>query len=216
MKVLFSCILMFVAVQVNAQNPFVGKLTYSIQIADTAMRDMFQTSTMTIYTNDTILRIETSTETLGTQVLIQHIEKKKSYLLIDTPMGNFAIQIPSDTAVTEKKYVYKKVDGQKQMLDLKCSKLEVTNTVVAEKLPFYYHKNISAKYLPGFEDFPGLLTDYYVISKDGLYHHQLIELKHEDVNRDLFGIPSDYERISMDAFVDKMTQNLKTTEAAGE
>lgn len=205
MKVLFLILLSFLSLNALAQAPFVGKLIYSIEIADTAMRDMFSTSTMTIYTNDTIIRVETSTETLGTQVLIQHIEKKKSYLLIDTPIGNFAIQIPSDSTKSEKKYTYKKVSGQREIAGLKSSKLEVSNTVVAEKLPFYYHKDIAAKLLPGFEDFPGLLTDYFVISKDGLYHHQLIEVKHEPVNKDLFGIPSDYERVTMDDFVDKMT-----------
>lgn len=189
---------------VSSQKPFEGKLVYSIEISDTSLRQLFPSSTMTIYTNDTIVRIETKTDALGQQVLIQHLQKNKAYLLIETTTDKYAIQLPEKEGA-ETKYTYKKAKGKKLISGLSSRKILVSFPSVIPKMEFYYHKEISAKYVPGFEDFPGLLTDYYVVSKDGIYHHQLKEIMNQPVSRDLFGIPSDYKKISMSDFVDIMT-----------
>lgn len=195
-----------------SQKPFVGKLVYSVEIADTSLREYFPVSRMVIFTNDTLIRVETSTEALGKQVLIQHITKKKAYLLIETPTGKYAVQIPEKEEAKEKKYSFKTTKGEKTIGGLKSKKLIVSNASVKEELDFFFHTKISAKYLPGFEDFPGLLTDYYVVSTDGLYHHQLIETSTELPEKDLFGIPSDYIRLSMSDFVDLMTAGSENEE----
>lgn len=202
---------------VRAQKPFEGKLVYSIEISDTSLRQLFPSSTMTIYTNDTIVRIETKTDALGQQILIQHLQKNKAYLLIETATDKYAIQLPEKDPLrqaqdTEKKYTYKKAKGKKLISGLSSRKALVSFPSVVPKMEFYYHKEISAKYVPGFEDFPGLLTDYYVVSKDGIYHHQLKEITIQPVSRDLFGIPSDYKKISMSDFVDIMTGADKVIE----
>lgn len=205
MKFVAVCIFLVSSGMLFAQKAFTGKLVYRVEIADTSLQNMFPPSTMTIYTNDTILRVETRTDALGAQVLIQHMEKKKAYLLIESPMGKYAIQIPEKEEEVEKKYTYKKAKGKKTVQGLDSKKLLVANTSIKEQLEFYYHKKIAAKYLPGFEDFPGLLTDYYVVSTDGVYHHQLVECTPQQVSRDLFGIPSDYQKITMSDFVDLVT-----------
>lgn len=194
----------------SAQRPFTGKLVYSVEIADTSLRQLFPPSLMTIYTNDTILRVETHTDQLGKQVLIQHLQKNKGYLLIETAAGNYAIQVPEKENSGEEKYTFSHVKGKKVICGLKSKKLAVSTTGIKQPLEYYYHKAIPARYVPGFEHFPGLLTDYYVLTKDGLYHHQLKEISTQAVSKDLFGIPSDYRKISMSDFVDIMTGGDKT------
>lgn len=203
-RLVILCVSILLVGIVYSQKPFEGKLVYSIEISDTSLRQLFPSSTMTIYTNDTILRIETKTEALGQQILIQHLQKNKAYLLIETATDKYAIQLPEKEDM-EKKYTYKKAKGKKMIAGLSSRKLLVSFPSVVPKMEFYYHKEISAKYVPGFEEFPGLLTDYYVVSKDGIYHHQLKERTTHPVSRELFGIPSDYKKISMSDFVDIMT-----------
>jgi len=197
---LYSC--------VQAQQPFVGRLVYSVEIADSSLRDLFPPSTMTIYTNDTLLRIETHTDQLGQQVAIQHIAQQKSYLLVQTPHGKYAIQIPPSPKENPK-YTYKKKHGKTVVAGLKSKRLTVdlaNSTSSATTFDYLYHKKINAKYVPGYEYFPGLLTDYVVSSRDGFYHHRLQEISWQDVSPDLFGIPSDFTIISMPDFVDIMTK----------
>lgn len=187
-----------------AQKPFVGKLVYIIEIADTSQRELFPTDTMTVYTNDTLIRIETHTAALGQQVLIQHLTKQKAYLLINSQLGKFAVQVP-DVNKSESKYSFVKGKGKKVICGLKSARLIVKHADVTGDMEFYYTKNISSKYLPGFENFKGLLTDYYTVTQDGVYHHRLVECVAQPISHDLFGIPSDYQKLSMSEFVDVMT-----------
>ncbi|HLU86761.1 MAG TPA: hypothetical protein VKZ44_03330 [Taishania sp.] len=189
---------------VFSQKQFEGVLTYQIEIADTSLRSFYPSSIMTIYTNDTLLRVETKTENLGDQILIHHFQKNKGYLLIQTALGKYAIQIPEDTTHTQK-YTYKKTRGKQEILGLKSKKLLVKTKNHDAPLTAFYHKKISAKYIPGFDYFPGLVTSYQVHTNDGIYNHTLIAIERKKVDKDLFGIPSDYTRISMSDFVDLMT-----------
>lgn len=205
MKQLFFLICLLCSFITSAQKPFSGKLVYTITIADTSLLNMFPPSTMTIYTNDTILRIETHTDQLGKQTLIHHIQKNKGYLLIETADVKYAIQIPEKETATVQKYTFKKAKGKATICGLACKKLAVSVVNYPQSLEFTYHKGISAKYLPGFEHFPGLLTNYYALTTDGLYHHQLVEMSTAPITKDLFGIPSNYQKISMSDFVSLMT-----------
>lgn len=210
MRLIIFCLFAFLLSGVSAQKPFTGKLVYSVEIADTSLSQLFPKSTMTIYTNDTLLRIETHTDQLGKQVLIRHLHKNKGYLLIETATDNYAIQLPEQEHEEERKYTFKKIKGKKEICGLNSQKLSVSINGVKQPLDYYYHKSISARYIPGFETFPGLLTDYYALTKDGVYHHQLKEINAQPVSIDLFGIPSDYKKISMSGFVDVITGAGKT------
>lgn len=204
MKIIVAFCLLLLSCTAIAQKPFVGKLVYSVEIADTALTKLFPSSKMVIFTNDTLLRVETQTATLGDQILIQHLAKQKAYLLVASAKGNFAIQIP-DVTPKASKYTFKKGRGKKTIAGLKSAKLLVTHPDVTNEMEFFYNKKISAKYLPGFETYPGLLTEYYTVTQDGVYRHTLVEINYTQPSKDLFGVPSDYQRISMDDFVDKMT-----------
>ncbi|NRA10635.1 MAG: hypothetical protein HRT57_01610 [Crocinitomicaceae bacterium] len=62
---------------------FSGMLEYSVSLKDTNLNVFNKESSMIIYTNDTISRMENFTGQLGKQVTIRHMELNKSYLLIE-------------------------------------------------------------------------------------------------------------------------------------
>lgn len=190
----------------SAQDSFVGKLVYEVKLADTAMQKLTNPNKMIIYTNDTILRVESESVTMGKQVMIKHLIKHKAYLLVQSAKGDFAVQI-KDTRSKDSisKYSFEKARGKKRICGLKSKKLLVSNPSIKQKFTFYYSPSFKAKYLPGYEDFPGLLSEYYSVSADGVYHYKLIEITPKTVSSDLFGIPSNYQIISMSDFVDLMT-----------
>src|SRR3989338_6114616 len=73
----------------QSKTSFTGMLEYKITVRDTSLRNFFPDNTMAIYTNDTVVRQENYTPQLGQQVNIRHIEKNKSYLLLQTDFGKF-------------------------------------------------------------------------------------------------------------------------------
>lgn len=206
MRTLLVFCLAFYSLTAFAQKPFVGKMVYLSTIADTSLLDLYPTNKMTIFTDGNFVRIETSTESVGTQVQIKNLKLNKSYVLFDTPKGKFAVQIVDSTANVkvkrkDQKYVYRKGKDAKEFGGLASKQLLVKTKSTEGLLPFYYHKKISAKYLPGFEHFPGLLTSYFVVSRSEVFYYQLLEIQQMEIGKDMFGIPSDYKRISMNEFI---------------
>lgn len=194
---------------VNAQKkePFIGKLVYSIEIVDTAMRDLIPPGQMTVYTNDTITRIENQTPNLGKQVVIKHMDLNKSYLLIETPEVNFAIQIDNTKPdTTRAKYTFKKKLFKRKIAGIKANRLLVTHPDMKESREYLYLKKYSPKYINTFEDFPGLPVNYFIITLDGVYEYKLISFELMKPDHDLFGIPSDFKRVTFDEFMEFIIQ----------
>ena len=188
--------------------PFTGMLEYKITIRDTSLRSVIEDNQMFLYTNDTISRMENFTPQLGKQVVIRHMGLLKSYMLIDTDKGKFAIKVDEsdkDTVVTESKYQFKKKCFKRKILGYKAKRLEVTHPAFDEPIEFLYLKNRSNKYLNNFEQSPGLLVKYSVVSVDGIYDYELVKISEFAPNRDLFGIPSDYQKVTINEFMDYMT-----------
>lgn len=189
------------------QNGFSGRLIYSIETTDTALTQLFHERQMIIYTNDTLVRVENTTDQLGKQVAIRHLTLQKSYLLLHTVNGNFAIQTKFEKdSVSESKYSFTKKCGKKKIGGLKAKKVIVKHPGFKDPMTFYYLKNTPAKYLVGFEDFPGLLVEYYIPSEDGILKYTLKSMEADPTNLDLYGIPSDYQKVSMTEFIDIMTK----------
>ncbi|WP_043023603.1 hypothetical protein [Fluviicola taffensis] len=203
MKVLLLGIMLFLAGNnLIAQKPFSGVLKYkaSITIPDTNV--VYKTWGVTIYTNDTVVRLETETDQFGVQVYIRNIQLNKAYLLLELDGNKYAIQ----TDLTKKSdsisrgYTVKKKFGSKKIAGVKARKYFVKddNTV---GFYCYFAKKMNGKFLQVYPEVKTLAVDYYIPSEDGLIHYELIEKKDEVVNRDLFGIPSDYKRISFEEFM---------------
>jgi hypothetical protein len=209
---IFTFLFVVLSFSASAQKkkPFSGKFIYSIQAVDTALRTLLPDKQMVIYTNDTLLRIENDTDQFGKQIVIKHLHLNKSYLLLQTPSANYAIQTdhaaPSPRQVQAPKYSFQKKRFQRKTTRFGYSEkmLRVTHEKFKEELPFYYLPQFSVGYLNAFENFPGLLTNYYIATPDGLLSFTLIAMEEMVPSRNLFGIPSDYKKVTFDEFTKEM------------
>lgn len=174
---------------------------------------MFPAKQMVVYTNDTLLRIENETDQLGKQVIIKHMILNKSYLLLKTPIANYAIQTDHSTEKTDTfPYIFKKKLGKKKILGMKANKLAVSNVNFKEDMEFLYLKKFSNKYLNTLENFPGLPVKYYIATIDGIYLYELVSIEKMVPEKDLFGIPSDYKKVTFDQFLDEIMNHQQEQE----
>jgi len=204
---LIFIVLFPVALYAQKRVPFTGKLVYKITIADTAFVELVPTSYMTILTNDTVTRIENETDQLGKQALIKHMELNKSYLLIETPIDNFAIKTDlNKVEESDSKYTFKKKHFKRKIAGLKARRLEVNHPDFKEPKEYLYLKKYSPKYLNNFLDFPGLPVLFYIITVDGVYKYELQNLEEYLPEKDLFGVPSDYKKVDFAEFLEIILQ----------
>ena len=121
------------------KTPFIGTLTYRITICDTALQKFVPTRYMKVSTNDTLIRIENETDRLGKQVVIKHMPLQKSYLLLETAFGKYAIQtdhslIKADTILP---YTFRRKLGKLKICGLKAKKVLASHKGFTEPLAFY-------------------------------------------------------------------------------
>ncbi|MDX2362751.1 MAG: hypothetical protein QNK23_18215 [Crocinitomicaceae bacterium] len=192
---------------------FIGMLEYKATMRDTAMQAFIPESRMVVYTNDTVTRTENMTSQLGQQAVIRHMDLNKSYLLLDTPLGKFAIQTDlnkPDTVIAVSNYSFEKKCMKRKLLGHKVKRLMVSHPEFEEPIEFWYLPNISSKYNNAFTDLPGLPVKYSIASRDGIIDYELVKISEYAPDRDLFGVPSDHERISFDDFLEKMISSKQT------
>lgn len=224
LRMLFAVAFVFIApVSLRAQKGhFSGMLEYRISVQDSSLRSLYPDNSMLIYTNDTIVRQETGATQLGKQVTIRHMEKNKSYLLLETGFGNFAIPtdlnelIAKDSIPKPSKYHFTKKGGKRKVLGKKARRMLVTHEDTEGVMEFLYFKDIDKKYNAAFPELPGLPVKYYVITPDATFEYELVRISEYSPNRDLFGIPSDFERISFDEFIERMLSNKGNPEIVPE
>ena len=92
MRITLLLILLSFGINAQKTKAFTGKLTYRYEFQDTVLQKMNKPGFEVLYTNDTIVRIENETIHLGQQVMIKHLELRKSFLLIRTSFGDFAVK----------------------------------------------------------------------------------------------------------------------------
>jgi len=186
---------------------FSGKLVYSITITDTSLQKMIPPRLMVVYTNDTLVRIENKTDQLGLQVIIKHLIYNKSYLLLSTPVNNYAIQTDhNDGRELKYPYTFESKRGKRKLLGMKAKRLLVSHENFKKPLEFWYLPQFSPKYINTLENFPGLPVLYYISSVDGTYEYRLVSMEVNAPKHDLFGIPSDYKRVTFDDFLNETLQ----------
>lgn len=197
------------------QEPFQGKLVYSIEMADTAMQKYIPTRTMIVYTNDTIVRIENETSQLGKQVVIKHTILKKSILLLQNGDTKYAIQTdlskedPKKNDTLKPTYTYKKKLGKRKILGMKANRLLMISKTQKASLEILYLKQYSPKYIDAYSDAPGLPVRYFLNTDDGVVVYTLVYMEKTTINRDFFGIPSDYKKVTFDQFLDEVLEQRK-------
>lgn len=213
MKHLTLCLIVLATTLINIisyaqkQQRFTGMLEYKITVHDTSMRSLFPDNMMIIYTNDTITRIENFTNQLGKQVVLRHMEKKKSYLLLDTDKGKFAIRTDeskSDTIKAERQFTFKKKMFKRSIVNRKANRMMVSHPEFEEPIEFLYFKKISNKYSTFYKELPGLPVKFSVPTADGIVDYELVKMSEYSPNHDLFGVPSDFQLVTFDEFLEKM------------
>jgi hypothetical protein len=187
-----------------AQKPFSGKLVYKAShVIPDSIKMTGKTWYVTLYTNDTIVRTETETNSLGNQVYIRNMNLNKAYLLLQLEDKKFAIQTDlskKNDSVVDRGYSVKKKGSGKKILRLKTKRYWIQDK--EEKGYFcYFAKKLGNKYLQVYPEVKYLAVDYFLPTHEGLVHYELIDIKYEQVDRNLFGIPSDYKKISFEEFV---------------
>lgn len=195
----FSCLL---ASCLHAQKPFSGTLEYTASIMRPDTNVVLKSWKVYLYTNDTVVRVETETDQLGVQVYIRNMNLNKAYLLLKLDTMRFAIQtdLSKTNPEAKKSYTIKKGKGKKKVVGLKSQKYVVTEEN-DDTYSCFFTKKLSGKYLQVYSEIPYLATDYFIPSQNGLIHYELTKIERKQVDRNLFGIPSDFEKISFEEFI---------------
>ena len=202
--VLLSCFLFSISFCQKKQAPFSGEMLFSAQRVipkDSAQEHML------IYAKDSLLKIVNFSSQMGKQELIKHLTKQKSYLLLETTKGNYAIRTSyakyQDSSLT---YTYKKRFGSKRIAGFKAKKIQVTFKDIDKPFTFYYLKGIPARYGSAYTDFPGLAVEYYIPTDEGMFQYTLTELKRTDPPLTLFMVPEKFKRLSLEEFMEEMAK----------
>jgi hypothetical protein len=190
---------------------FIGMLEYKISVHDTSMRSLYPDNSMIIYSNDTIIRIENFTSQLGKQVVLRHMELKKSYLLLDTQAGKFAIRTDEsktntkqDSTTAKREFTFQKKGGKRKIVNRKANRMIVSHPEFETPIEFLYFKKISNKYSTFYTEMPGLPVKFSVPTADGIVDYELVKMSEYTPNYDLFGVPSDHQLVTFDEFLEKM------------
>ena len=158
---------------------------------------------MLIYAKDSLVKVVTFSSNFGKQELLKHLGVQKSYLMLSTTKGNYAVKTDYRSHV-DSTYTFQKRFGSKKILGKRAKRAVVKFKNLEKSFDFYYYKHIPATYGSAFTNFPGLVVDYYLPSDQGLFHFQLSELRKFDPPLTLFMLPEGYKRISLDDFLKEM------------
>lgn len=205
MKYIFFIAVTFIISTAVAQKKgsFSGELVYNIE--KLSPKDSSQAK-MLIFAKDSLLKVINFSSILGKQEMIKHLRLNRSYILVTTTKGDFAIKndhnLDSDSIQS---YSFRKVCGRKKIATIRAKKALVTFKGIDKKFIFYYTPKINAKYSGSFENFPGLLIEYFVANENGLFRYTLESIKVIDPPLEIFSIPSNYKKVTINEFIDQVS-----------
>jgi len=186
--------------------PFEGIFTYSVEQVDSTLKKAKFISMVYIYTNDTIVRTDSESASLGKQTLLRHLGLQKQYVLLEFNSKKYAIQqvIPKDTSAS--KYTFKITHKQKRFAGIKAQKVIVTSKNYPFPLTCYFTNTYSPLYLDVLKGIPGLPTLYFVATENGLLRYTLRKIEPIQLPATTFLFSKDYERISFSEFIEKISK----------
>jgi hypothetical protein len=184
--------------------PFQGKLIYDVYFYDSINPNNQQASKMVLYTNDTLVRVETENIQLGKQILIKNLPLNKYYIMMEFEGTKYAIQQHVKNDISPSKFTFKKKFGSKKLNGLKVKRVVVGHKNRTHKQTVTYLKHVNPIYLEAIKGIPGLPIEYQIQTEEGIYLYKLIELKQEIPSKNLFGIPADYKRVTFEEFIQQM------------
>lgn len=185
------------------QVAFSGELLYNIEKLSPA--DSLPAK-MLLYAKDSLLKVINFSSTIGKQEMIKHLRLNRSYVLVSTTKGDFAIKTDHNTISDSlQEYTFKKKFGRKKIAGMKAKKALVKINGIDEKFIFYYTPKINARYSSSYQNLPGLALEYYVVNNNGLYKYTLENIKVSDPPIDIFIIPSAYKKVNLDEFIKQVS-----------
>jgi hypothetical protein len=209
MKVVVLFVSIFFLFANSAQAQLSGMLVYQVDLLSADTMNPQNHWQVVVYTNDTMVRIETQGGPFGKQVYIRHMVLNKAYLLLAMDGQKFAIRtdLANKSKDTSLNYTVKKLVGSKKINAIRCKKYKITDVGAPMGYVCYFAKKIPNKYIEVYQDIPGLALDYFLPSQNGLIHYQLVQYEAQVLDKNMFGIPSDYKKVTFEEFMSSLNNN---------
>jgi hypothetical protein len=209
MKVIVLFVSIFFLFANSAQAQLSGMLVYQVDLLSADTMNPQNHWQVVVYTNDTMVRVETQGGPFGKQVYIRHMVLNKAYLLLAMDGQKFAIRtdLANKSKDTSLNYTVKKLVGSKKINGIRCKKYKITDVGAPMGYVCYFAKKIPNKYIEVYQDIPGLALDYFLPSQNGLIHYQLVQYEAQVLDKNMFGIPSDYKKVTFEEFMSSLNNN---------
>ncbi len=209
MKVFVLFVSIFFLFANSAQAQLSGMLVYQVDLLSADTMNPQNHWQVVVYTNDTMVRVETQGGPFGKQVYIRHMVLNKAYLLLAMDGQKFAIRtdLANKSKDTSLNYTVKKLVGSKKINGIRCKKYKITDVGAPMGYVCYFAKKIPNKYIEVYQDIPGLALDYFLPSQNGLIHYKLVQYEAQVLDKNMFGIPSDYKKVTFEEFMSSLNNN---------
>lgn len=209
MKVIVLFVSIFFLFANSAQAQLSGMLVYQVDLLSADTMNPQNHWQVVVYTNDTMVRVETQGGPFGKQVYIRHMVLNKAYLLLAMDGQKFAIRtdLANKSKDTSLNYTVKKLIGSKKINGIRCKKYKITDVGAPMGYVCYFAKKIPNKYIEVYQDIQGLALDYFLPSQNGLIHYQLVQYEAQVLDKNMFGIPSDYKKVTFEEFMSSLNNN---------
>jgi hypothetical protein len=209
MKVVILFVSIFFLFANSTQAQLSGMLVYQVDLLSADTMNPQNHWQVVVYTNDTMVRVETQGGPFGKQVYIRHMVLNKAYLLLAMDGQNFAIRtdLAKKSKDTSLNYTVKKLIGSKKINGIRSKKYRITDVGAPMGYVCYFAKKIPNKYIEVYQDIPGLALDYFLPSQNGLIHYQLMQYEAQVLDKNMFGIPSDYKKVTFEEFMSSLNYN---------
>lgn len=209
MKVFVLFVSIFFLFANSAQAQLSGMLVYQVDLLSADTMNPQNHWQVVVYTNDTMVRVETQGGPFGKQVYIRHMVLNKAYLLLAMDGQKFAIRtdLANKSKDTSLNYTVKKLVGSKKINGIRCKKYKITDVGAPMGYVCYFAKKIPNKFIEVYQDIQGLALDYFLPSQNGLIHYQLVQYEAQVLDKNMFGIPSDYKKVTFEEFMSSLNNN---------
>jgi hypothetical protein len=181
---------------------FNGELLYTIERI--SPKDSIP-GKMLIYAKDSLQRVVNFSSNLGKQEMIKHLRLNKSFLLVTTTRGDYAIKTDHQQSDSTVNYSYKRKLGKLSVGGIKAKRAELSIKGIDKKFDVFYYKKIDGKYGSAYQQLPGLPVQYIVATEEGIYQYTLESIKFFEPPFDLFLIPDTFQKVSIEEFIQKVS-----------
>ena len=189
-----------------AQNPFEGKITYSISYNNLPpemeqMKSMLPSESV-LYLKGNMSRTEQNMGMGGTQVVISDSKNKTGMVLIDGMGGKFFIKVSkSEIEKSEKenpgpKFSY--VNETKKIAGYNCSRAEAKFEGMEEMLAIYFTEEIPADKSTQFKGLKGFPLEYETASEGFKMTISVKSVSRQPLSDALFKVPDGYKETTME------------------